>query len=222
MRALAAAGRRDEARRAYERCRRALEEELGVEPDETTQGLFAELDALPTRPLAALTITPPRFDNLPRPLTPLVGRSRELEKLQDLLWDPTVRLATLTGPGGVGKTRLALEVADQVAADFADGVSFVPLAPLRDPALVLPTIARTLGIVETGEQPVDQQLRDVLRERELLLVLDNFEPVVAAAAEVSPGTQSEVITPNQTYVFTGPSTGFTVTGALSTRPSFAL
>src|SRR5687768_6398341 len=97
IRALAAAGQRDEARLAYEQCRHALQEELGVEPDAETEALAAELRTPAFRqPIAAPALVGGHFDNLPAPLTPLVGRERELEALQDLLWDPAVRLVTLT------------------------------------------------------------------------------------------------------------------------------
>jgi predicted ATPase len=184
MRALATAGHRDEARRVYERCRHALREELGVEPDTETEALMARLHAVTPDQVVAPALTMPHIDNLPTPLTPLVGRIDELEEVQSLLWDPAVRLVTLTGPGGVGKTRLALEGARQVADDFADGVCFVPLAPARDATFVMPTIARTLGVAEAGDEPLADRVRDVLRARELLLVLDNFEAVIPAAAEV--------------------------------------
>ena len=92
---------------------------------------------------------------------------------------------TLTGPGGVGKTRLAIQVAHVVAADFLDGVWFVPLAPIRDPALVASTIARTIGIVETAGRSSEEGLAAFFAERQTLLVLDNFEQVLDAAPFVT-------------------------------------
>ena len=118
---------------------------------------------------------------LPAPLTQLVGREREVAQLAALLRRDDTRLVTLTGPGGVGKTRLALAVAAEQAEIFADGVLFVPLAPVHEPALVVPTIAQALDVREAGERPLLERLAAALRERELLLVLDNFERVVDAA-----------------------------------------
>jgi predicted ATPase/DNA-binding CsgD family transcriptional regulator len=123
--------------------------------------------------------------SLPAPLTPLVGREREVAAVCALLSRPEVRLVTLTGTGGVGKTRLALEVAAAVNADFADGICFVTLAPLIDPGLVLSTIAQALGVREQGSQPLLESLQDHLREQQLLLLLDNFEQVVSAAPVVA-------------------------------------
>ncbi len=102
-----------------------------------------------------------------------------------LLRSEQTRLLTLCGPGGVGKTRLGIRVAEELADEFADGVCFDSLAPIRDPELVIPTIARTLGLSELGEGPLSERLGELLKARDLLLVLDNFEQVVEAAPRVA-------------------------------------
>ena len=122
--------------------------------------------------------------NLPAPLTAFVGRRRELEEITTLLGRQGVRLLTLTGPGGSGKTRLALRVAAGLVEQFADGVVLVDLASIEDPTLVPAAVARALGIREILDQPVPETLTDRLRDQRLLLVLDNFEQVLPAAAVV--------------------------------------
>ena len=124
-----------------------------------------------------------RPNNLPTQLTTFVGRAAELDEAAQLL--STTRLLTLTGPGGTGKTRLSLQLASTVADGFPDGVFFVPLEPVRDPMLVTSRIAGAVGVVEAGARPIADTLTEWLRERRLLLVLDNFEQVAAAGPIVS-------------------------------------
>ena len=121
---------------------------------------------------------------LSTPLTSFVGRVQEVEAVAALLREEEVRLVTLTGPGGVGKTRIALRVADALAVAYPDGVFFVSLASLTDPAQVVPTVAQVLDVQEMGDWPLPEQLANALRNREMLLVLDNFEHVVAAAPAI--------------------------------------
>ena len=118
---------------------------------------------------------------LPNLLTSFVGREREVADVVDLLRQNGVRLVTLTGPGGVGKTRLAVRVAEELGPFFADGVAFVPLAAVREPAVVGAALAQALGVREAGDRPLADALTAFLRDRRLLLVLDNFEHILDAA-----------------------------------------
>src|SRR5919201_1375449 len=122
--------------------------------------------------------------NLPARATPLIGRDGALAAARSLLLDADVRLLTFTGPGGTGKTRLAIELASAVQAAFVDGVWLVDLTPIRDIRLVLPAIARALAVDPSGDGNVVAQLAQELESRACLLLLDNFEQVQAAAAEV--------------------------------------
>ena len=124
-------------------------------------------------------------NNLPLQPTPLVGREKEVSEVRDLLRGDETRLLTLAGPGGTGKTRLALQAAADLLEDFPDGAFFVSLATLGDPDRFISTVAETLGVMETGDQPFKETLKDYLGERRLLLVLDNFEQVLGAAPAVT-------------------------------------
>ncbi len=132
-------------------------------------------------PLRTLDTSP---NNLPVQFTPFIGREQELTAIQHLLLREEVRLVTLTGPGGTGKTRLGLQAAAELTEHLIDGVFFVNLAPISDPALVVPTIAETLGLREGAEQSLLERLREDLRQKQMVLLLDNFEQVVNAAEQV--------------------------------------
>jgi len=120
-----------------------------------------------------------RAGALPRQLTSFVGRERELNQARTLLTG--TRLLTLTGPGGSGKTRACLRLADQVAGDYPDGIHFVPLAPIRDPALLLSSIAQTIGLQDSRERSLFEYLTSYLGDKACLLILDNFEQLLPAA-----------------------------------------
>jgi predicted ATPase/DNA-binding CsgD family transcriptional regulator len=131
-----------------------------------------------------VTLASSHLSSVPLPRTGLIGRENERETAHALLLDETVPLLTLTGPGGVGKTRLALSVADDVIPHFTDGGFFVDLAPLGDADLVLPAIARALSVPEGGDRPLIERFVVALRPRHLLLILDNREHLVTAVATV--------------------------------------
>ena len=140
------------------------------------------IDGLPADfpPLRTPDVHP---NNLPTQLTSFLGREREVREAGALL--ERVRLLTLTGPGGTGKTRLSLQVAASMADDFPDGIWFVALEPVRDPTLVIPTILRTMGVADAGTRPPMDALADAIGDGRSLVVLDNFEQVVAAAPLVA-------------------------------------
>src|SRR5438105_10222244 len=118
------------------------------------------------------------------PLTSLVGRERDVAEVTALLQSGQTRLLTLTGPGGVGKTRLALQVAAKLHRSFDGGAYFISLAPISNPDLVISTIAETLGVAEVSGQPLLRSLCAALESKHLLLILDNFEQVLAAGPQV--------------------------------------
>jgi predicted ATPase/DNA-binding SARP family transcriptional activator len=178
MRALALQGDRIAALAQYETCRQVLDQELGIEPDVQTRVLYERIQAGNLAPVAR---APTPQHNLPAALTPFIGRDAELAELTALM--PDLRLLSLTGLGGMGKTRLALELARAQLQTFADGVFLVSLAPLTAASAIVPAIAGALGITVHGGDPHHggdsrHALLQTLSPKHLLLVLDNFEHVL--------------------------------------------
>jgi len=180
-------GQRAAALRQYGECERVLKEELDVPPEEETTQVYQTIkenrhlpppvDRFAKKPVSPQE--PARKHNLPVHLTPFVGREVALAEIRDRLQDPACRLLTLVGPGGSGKTRLALEAAAAQVDHFAHGVFFVSLAPLDSAEAIVPTVAGALGFsFYEGVEP-RQQLLDYLRQKCMLLIMDNFEHLLA-------------------------------------------
>ncbi len=175
IRLLALDGQRSAALAQYETCCQVLQETLGVDPTNETQMLCQSIrDAAPMTSVAPHHI-------LPVPPTSFVGRKAELTELANDLINPDCRLITLVGPGGVGKTRLALQVAEEHIGTFAHGVYFVPLSTIQEREFIVPLIAETLRLAFLEPKNFEAQLINYLREKEILLVLDNMDHVLEAS-----------------------------------------
>jgi predicted ATPase/DNA-binding SARP family transcriptional activator len=185
MLALYRSGRQADALALYQRARRTLVDELGLEPSESLKQL--ERAILAHDPSLSLNVPqtgPPSPRQVPTPPTPLLGREQELAVLAGLVRREDARLVTLTGIGGIGKTRLAFELVRRLAPEFQHGSAVVTLATLRDSALVARTILETLVIPEVGPDPEEVLIAE-LQGTELLLLVDNFEQVLPAAGTIA-------------------------------------
>lgn len=179
MRALALSGQRSAAMAQYQRCCQTLADEMGLEPAQETTALYEQIQAGKLEPPKA------RQHNLPIQLTPFVGREPELAQIAELLNHPACRLLTLIGAGGIGKTRLALRAAEAASRTFQDGAYFVPLSAIDSPESFITAIAHSLQISLTGQEDPLVQISNYLREKELLLVLDSFEHLLATTEHVT-------------------------------------
>jgi predicted ATPase/DNA-binding SARP family transcriptional activator len=189
MQSLSRRGQRTTALAEFERCKRVLAEGLGIEPSAETLALFERIRNEPQSD--SRTYPPPGEKLLPRaarvplPLTVLLGRDQELAGLLDLLRRDGVRLVTLLGPPGIGKTRLSMQLAHTLKDDFEGNVYFISLAAITDPALVVPTLVQALGLSEGGYGSPFDSFAKILKDRRVLLILDTFEQVLEAAPILS-------------------------------------
>jgi hypothetical protein len=184
MLALYRSSRQADALDVYRAARTTLMRELGLEPSSKLR----DLQAAVLRQDPSLTVEPPELRarlHLPAQPSALIGREREVSEITELVASGGVRVITLTGPEGSGKTGLAIAAAERLAASFAEGVWFVDLESAGESARVVPAIAQALGVSEEAERPLGEALAEYLRDKELLLVLDRFEHVLEAAPALS-------------------------------------
>lgn len=181
MRLFMQQGQRSKALAQYESCRDLLMQELGVEPSAETDGLYQQIKN-GTFEETAVSPTAP-LHGFPTRLTPFIGRQQMLTEIVEQLADPTCRLLTLLGPGGIGKTRLCIEIgqAAQHNSAYRDGIHFIPLVAVSDTARLIGVIAQQLGIQLSEKEPTQAQLMAHLQSKQMLLICDNFEQILAGA-----------------------------------------
>lgn len=195
MQLYALAGEQSAALRQYDECVRILDEELGLSPEAETTVLFeaiqtrrfapATVDAAPPAPLPAAAQHESNSHVLPLQATPFIGREHELALLADYLTDPQMCLISIVGPGGIGKTRLALAAADQITSGFTDGIRFIPLASVVGIEHFFAAVAQGIGYRFHGSGEPEQQLLNYLSSKHMLLLLDNFEHMLDCATFVA-------------------------------------
>jgi predicted ATPase/DNA-binding SARP family transcriptional activator len=190
MRALALSGQRSAALTQYETCRRVLAKELGVDPTNDTQELYEHIKTGKT--LIGSNGSTFQPTNLPAQTTPFVGRETELVEIAELLENPSCRLVTFTGPGGIGKTRLAVQAAAEQVGTFTDGIFFVPLTTLKSTENCVTAIAEALNFTFSSQGNLKQQLINHLCQKEMLLVLDNFEHLLSTSPTERDGNDRAV------------------------------
>ncbi len=183
MKMLASLGMRAEACAQYEKCKAGLAEEVGVEPADETTRLYDQIKYGAFLPVPSSQAI--HHNNLPAYLTSFVGRKQELDELSALLEDPACRLLTLVGPGGAGKTRLAVAAAGLQHSTFTNGVCFTGLANITSPAFIIPAILQALELKQAEQGELLDQLVSYLSDKELLLILDNFEQLIEGAGLIN-------------------------------------
>ncbi|MDJ0754116.1 MAG: BTAD domain-containing putative transcriptional regulator [Ardenticatenaceae bacterium] len=188
MKLYALAGQPGAAVRQFKSCKQMLADELGVMPDEETLALYEEIKNRRFEPPKQFPTRPSKLITLPSPLTPMIGREKEKAALTDSLLQKDIRLVTIQGAGGIGKTRLALDIAHDLAAQkegapFADGIIFVSLAPLNSAEDLMAKLAETFAITSTALK-IDTLVLNFLRTKQMLLILDNFEHIMAGTDKV--------------------------------------
>jgi predicted ATPase/DNA-binding SARP family transcriptional activator len=179
------AGQHNAALKQYQSCEKILRTELGVGPQTETRVLYKQIrkgEIKPRRPVKQIATSTPQH-NLPLQLSKFIGREKELDEITNLIANH--RLVTLTGTGGIGKTRLSLKVGEQILNNYGDGIWLVELASLNDPALLPQTVAKLFNLVEQAEELLIEKLIRVLRPKNILLILDNCEHLLVACSHLA-------------------------------------